>query len=91
MLSCSPILMVSYESMFSLSPRQLEVLQAAARGNTTRKTARALKISPHTVKTHLRTAMARLNAESITHAVAIAMTQGMVTLSDTPTKGGAPP
>jgi DNA-binding CsgD family transcriptional regulator len=88
MNAITPILMVSYEMTSSLSPRQQSVLQAAARGYTARRTALMLDISPHTVKAHLRTAMARLDAHSVAHAVAIAVARGMVSLNDSPLLNG---
>jgi len=56
-----------------LSKRQRDVLAAAAEGKTGRETALLLGISRATVRGHLISARARLNAASTCQAVAIAI------------------
>lgn len=54
-----------------LTPRQQEIVELMAEGLTRREIAKALGISPETVKDHADFIRARLNARSMTHAVAI--------------------
>lgn len=61
-----------------LSPRQREVLAAAAQGQTGRETATRLGISRATVRGHLVSARARLHARSTCHAVALAIKGGLI-------------
>jgi DNA-binding CsgD family transcriptional regulator len=52
----------------ALSPRQLEVLEMAARGLTNNETAERLSISVHAVKYHLAGAYRKLGASNRTEA-----------------------
>jgi DNA-binding NarL/FixJ family response regulator len=61
-----------------LSPRELQVLQKIAYGATTKEVAHALKVSPHTVKTHLERIFEKLGANDRAQAVAIALRKGLV-------------
>lgn len=68
----------SYREDGKLTPRLVSVLDAAARGQTANETARALHVSPTSVERYRRVAVARLGARNTTHAVAIAVTRGLV-------------
>jgi DNA-binding NarL/FixJ family response regulator len=59
-----------------LSPRELEVLQLVAAGNTNREAARHLFISEATVKTHLLNIYAKLDVSDRAAAVAEAYNRG---------------
>jgi DNA-binding CsgD family transcriptional regulator len=59
-----------------LSPREREVLELLACGNSTQEAAGHLYLSPLTVRTHLRNAMEKLGARSRAHAVATALRVG---------------
>jgi DNA-binding NarL/FixJ family response regulator len=59
-----------------LSPRELEVLQLVAAGNTNRESARHLFISEATVKTHLLNIYAKLDVSDRAAAVAEAYNRG---------------
>ncbi|GAA1568013.1 response regulator transcription factor [Kribbella hippodromi] len=61
-----------------LSPRELEVLQAVAAGNTNREIATHLFISEATVKTHLLNIYAKLTAPDRASAVAKAFKLGLL-------------
>ena len=63
-----------------LSSREREVLDLLAQGLTGEEAARRLFLSPETVRTHVRNAMEKLEASTRTHAVAIALRQGEITL-----------
>jgi DNA-binding NarL/FixJ family response regulator len=57
----------------TLSEAELRVLALVAAGSSTEAMADELGLSPHTVRTHLRNVMRKLEASSRAHAVAIAM------------------
>jgi len=63
-----------------LSPRELDVLRLAACGRSNREIGVALAIGEATVKTHMSTILAKLGASDRTHAVAIAVQRGYITL-----------
>ncbi|GAB4158763.1 MAG: hypothetical protein Fur0021_29010 [Candidatus Promineifilaceae bacterium] len=65
-----------------LSERELDVLHAIARGDSTREIALALSISPNTVKVHLRRIYAKLGVSSRTEAMRAALAQGLVALPE---------
>lgn len=71
-------LMPSYE--MKLSPRQLEILRLVAQGDTVKAVALSLGISVHTVKAHLKIAKERLHARTATHAAALAIQKGIISL-----------
>jgi two-component system NarL family response regulator len=64
-----------------LSDREIEVLQAVARGLGNKEIATQLDISPSTVKNHLNNIMAKLDASDRTHAVTIAVQRGIIELN----------
>lgn len=61
-----------------LSRRELAVLQNCALGMKSDAIAAAEGISPHTVKDYLERARIKLNARTLTHAVALAMRAGLI-------------
>lgn len=63
-----------------LSSRELDVLRLAATGRSNRDIGVALAIREPTVKTHMSTILAKLGASDRTHAVAIAVQRGYITL-----------
>jgi DNA-binding NarL/FixJ family response regulator len=62
-----------------LSPRELEVLQLVAAGNTNREAAARLFITEATVKTHLINIYAKLDVSDRASAVAEAYNRGLLT------------
>lgn len=62
----------------NISPREIQVMQSAARGEAARETAQALHIAIDTVKDHRNSARARLGARNVTHAVALLVAAGLV-------------
>lgn len=56
-----------------LSPREREILGGLSRGLSTEQVATDLTLSAHTVRTHVKNAMRKLDASTRAHAVAIAM------------------
>ena len=63
-----------------LSPREMEVLNHAAGGNSNRRIAAHLSISEETVKAHMKNVLAKLAANDRTHAVTIALKRGIITI-----------
>lgn len=61
-----------------LTGRQRQILQLLANGESTTVAARELDLSEETVKTHIKTALARLGARNRTHAVAIALRECLI-------------
>jgi two-component system NarL family response regulator len=61
-----------------LTSRQRQILQLLADGESTTVAARELGLSEETVKTHIKTALARLGARNRTHAVSIALRESLI-------------
>lgn len=64
----------------ALSPREIEVLGAVARGLSNRDIARELQISEATVKTHLLHVFAKLGVDDRTAAVTVSLERGIIRL-----------
>jgi DNA-binding NarL/FixJ family response regulator len=62
----------------TLSGAELRVLALVAAGSSTEEVALALSLSPHTVRTHVRNVMRKLEASSRAHAVAIAIREAAI-------------
>lgn len=61
-----------------LSQRQAQCLTWMSRGRTIEKTGQILNITPRTVAFHLDNARAKLEAENVTHTVALAVRRGLI-------------
>ena len=61
-----------------LSPREHDALSLLASGYTRAQAAENLKISEHTLRVYIEAARAKLGAQNTTHAVAQAMSQGLI-------------
>ncbi|MBI4302200.1 MAG: response regulator transcription factor [Chloroflexi bacterium] len=61
-----------------LSPREVQVLEYVAQGNSNKGIARALGISDQTVKNHITSIMRKLAANDRTHAVVLALRHGYI-------------
>jgi DNA-binding NarL/FixJ family response regulator len=66
----------------ALSGREREIIQLLAGGRTGEEVAEYLVLSAETVKTHIRNAMAKLEARNRVHAIAIALRSGQITVTD---------
>jgi NarL family two-component system response regulator YdfI len=64
----------------SLTPRETEVLGMLAEGLSNKMVAHRLGISEHTVKFHVQSIMAKLDAGSRTEAVTLGIRQGLILL-----------
>jgi DNA-binding NarL/FixJ family response regulator len=65
-----------------LTPRELEVLQLAAKGLRNRDIARVIGRTQETVKVHLKHVMAKLDVTDRTEAVIVALQRGIIHLDD---------
>ena len=61
-----------------LTPREIEVLELVAAGNSNKIVADRLEISEDTVKSHIRSILDKLGANDRTHAVTIALRRGFL-------------
>lgn len=68
--------MASHVADDDLSARELQILRYVAEGLSNKLIADRLALSPDTVKSHLASTMAKLNANDRTHAVTIAIKRG---------------
>ena len=66
-----------------LSPREMEILQHAARGESNKEIARTLGISQQTVKNHISSILRKLPARDRTEAAVYALRHGWIRLQDT--------
>lgn len=62
----------------TLSERQQQVIEHLSRGLTVKEVARDLQISPKTVSLHAQAVRVKLHAKNTTHAVTIALRQGII-------------
>ncbi len=70
----------NYSLSASLTDREQDILSWAARGKTNSETAEILTIAEQTVEFHLRNASRKLDAINKTHAVALALTLGLINI-----------
>lgn len=66
------------EKMTNLTQRERDVLRLLADGMSNEEIGKELFISPETVRTHVRKAMAKLDADTRTQAVATALRQSLI-------------
>jgi DNA-binding CsgD family transcriptional regulator len=62
----------------TLTTRERDVLALLADGRTTREVAAALCVSPHTVRSRIKSSLHKLGARTREHAIAIAIREGAV-------------
>ncbi len=61
-----------------LTRRERDVLERLAEGRATEEVAQMLHVSPHTVRSRIKTLLRKLGARNREHAVAIALTEGAI-------------
>jgi DNA-binding NarL/FixJ family response regulator len=71
-----------HHSSETLTARELEVLTLVAAGNANKIVASELGVSEETVKGHMSSILAKLNANDRTHAVTIALKRGILQLEE---------
>jgi DNA-binding CsgD family transcriptional regulator len=62
----------------TLTDRERDVLALLADGRTTDEVAEALHVSPHTVRSRIKSSLKKLGARTREHAIAIAIREGAV-------------
>ena len=62
----------------ALSGREIAVLEEIALGTSTEEIAAKLHVSPHTVRTHIKNILRKLDARTRAHAVAIAYAEDAI-------------
>jgi DNA-binding CsgD family transcriptional regulator len=62
----------------ALSRRELAVLEELAMGTSTEDIAAKFHVSPHTVRTHIKNILRKLDAHTRAHAVAIAYSEDAI-------------
>jgi DNA-binding NarL/FixJ family response regulator len=67
--------------MITLSPREIEILDLVARGNSNKLIARKLTISDQTVKNHISAILRKLEVNDRTEAVVYALRNGWISLA----------
>ena len=61
-----------------LTRRERDVLERLAEGRATEEVAQMLHVSPHTVRSRIKSLLRKLGARNREHAVAIALTEGAI-------------
>ena len=61
-----------------LTERERDVLERLAEGRATEEIAEILCVSPHTVRSRVKTVLRKLGARNREHAVAIALSEGVI-------------
>lgn len=72
--------LVEHMGQPNLSEREMAVLCSAAAGNANKQIGALLGIAEDTVKAHIRSILSKLDANDRTHAVAIALKRGIISL-----------
>ena len=65
-----------------LTPREVEILQALAKGHTNKQIGKALGISENTVKNHVNSIIEKLEVSDRTQAATTAIQRGLITLDE---------
>ncbi|MBA3643033.1 MAG: response regulator transcription factor [Chloroflexota bacterium] len=74
---------IGSEGVFSpLTPREVEILDCVAQGNSNKEIARILSISDQTVKNHITSILRKLAVNDRTQAVIFALRHGWIKLAD---------
>jgi PAS domain S-box-containing protein len=66
----------------ALTVTEAKVLRHIARGDSNKQVALALNVSPRTIRNHITRILAKLNADTRTRAVVLAMQQGLISLDE---------
>lgn len=70
------------ETRRNLSPQELACLNLLLAGKTNKEMARVLNLSPATVASYLKSVYRKLGTQSRTHAVAVAIREGLIVFND---------
>ena len=67
-----------------LTPRETQILNYIADGNTNKQIANILQISEQTIKNHVSAILRKLNANDRAHAVVLAIRHGWISAEEKP-------
>jgi DNA-binding NarL/FixJ family response regulator len=70
--------MAAHAAQESLNERELAILRLVAIGKANKEIGRALLLSEDTIKSHLKSAFAKLDVSDRTHAVTVAVRRGLI-------------
>jgi len=70
--------LAKHQSDANLTPREIEVLSLVAAGNSNKLIAAQLHINEETAKTHIKSILAKLDANDRTHAVTLGLQRGVI-------------
>jgi len=70
--------LAKHQSDASLTPREIQVLSLVAAGNSNKLIAAQLHINEETAKTHIKSILAKLDANDRTHAVTLGLQRGVI-------------
>jgi DNA-binding NarL/FixJ family response regulator len=70
--------LAKHQSDANLTPREIEVLSLVAAGNSNKLIAAQLNINEETAKTHIKSILAKLDANDRTHAVTLGLQRGVI-------------
>ena len=73
---------LSQSNVVPLTSREMQILRAIAKGNTTKRMATDLKLAAPSIETHLHNIFRKLNATNRGEAVSAALKVGLITLAD---------
>ena len=65
-----------------LSERERSVLTELAIGRSTEEAAEAMHLSPHTVRSHVKSALRKLGAQTRSHGIAIAIADSQIDVTE---------
>ena len=74
------LLLAKSEHSSHLTARELEILKLVAQGKANKEIGELLTLSENTVKNHVKSILAKLNAKDRTHAVTEALKRGLFQL-----------
>jgi DNA-binding NarL/FixJ family response regulator len=70
--------LAQHQADTSLTPREVQVLTLVASGNSNKLIAAQLQINEETAKTHMKSILAKLDANDRTHAVILGLRRGVI-------------
>lgn len=74
-----------------LTPRETQILNYIAEGNSNKQIAHILQISEQTIKNHVSAILRKLNANDRAHAVVLAIRHGWISIDEEPSATNLPP
>ncbi|MFT4738883.1 MAG: DNA-binding CsgD family transcriptional regulator [Cyclobacteriaceae bacterium] len=73
--------MSKHSGVIKFTPREYEVMQAISLGSSSKEISGELCISVHTVETHRKNSLKKMNAKNTPHLVRLAITARLIDIS----------